>query len=162
MITLPTPSAPLTLAAGHACWSTMVRQAGKPPISTLGLPGPGDSGLPCVVRSVTRAAGLPGIALLRYRVDRARLGVVGVIRRLGDDAGSAAAVDQHHVTDNSHSARVDLDEAAGGLDRQLHAGLNHNFHSGLEVVVLADVLVAGALNDQVAVVADPQIGRAHF
>src|SRR5882762_2413084 len=59
-ITEPTPSAPLMLAAGQACWSTIVRQAGRLPIRVSGLPGPGDKGLPCVVRSVTRAASLPG------------------------------------------------------------------------------------------------------
>src|SRR5579863_6067750 len=44
------------LTAGHACWSIIARQAGMPPISTLLLPGPGDSGAPCMVGSPTRAA----------------------------------------------------------------------------------------------------------
>src|SRR5438132_7051173 len=39
----------------------IVRHAGRLPMRVLGLPGPGESGLPWVVGSVTRAAGLPGI-----------------------------------------------------------------------------------------------------
>src|SRR5512143_1779714 len=34
----------------------MARQAGSPPIRTVGQPGPGASGVPCPVRLVTRAA----------------------------------------------------------------------------------------------------------
>ena len=44
--TEPTPSAPLMLAAGQACWSMVARQAGIPPIRTLTAPGPGESGAP--------------------------------------------------------------------------------------------------------------------
>src|SRR5580765_7976534 len=57
IMTMPTPSAPLMLTAGHACWSIMARQAGRPPMSTLTLPGPGARGMPWVVGSSMRAAG---------------------------------------------------------------------------------------------------------
>src|SRR5712691_10356124 len=53
--TEPTPSAPLMLTAGQACWSMSVRHAGCPPIRTLALPGPGAVGAPCVVGSPTLA-----------------------------------------------------------------------------------------------------------
>ena len=56
--TEPTPSAPLTLTAGQACWSIIVRHAGKSPMMTFSLPGPGARGTDAwVVGSVVRAAG---------------------------------------------------------------------------------------------------------
>jgi len=71
-MTMPTPSGPEMLTMGQACWSIMARQAGRPPMRTLTLPGPGASGMPWVVRSVMRAAG--GILrpqdsqIIRYRI----------------------------------------------------------------------------------------------
>src|ERR1035438_2302528 len=65
IITIPTPSGPVMLTAGQACWSIIARQAGRPPMRTLGLPGPGESGAPWAVGSVTRAAGGIGSILLQ-------------------------------------------------------------------------------------------------
>jgi len=65
-MTEPTPSGPVMLTAGQACWSIMARQAGMKPIITLVLPGPGASGAPWVVGSAIRAAG--GIGVLRGEV----------------------------------------------------------------------------------------------
>jgi hypothetical protein len=71
-MTMPKPSGPEMLTMGQACWSIMARQAGRPPMRALTLPGPGASGMPWVVRSVMRAAG--GILrpqdsqIIRYRI----------------------------------------------------------------------------------------------
>src|SRR6266699_2772441 len=109
----------------------IVRHAGRLPMRVLGLPGPGESGLPWVVGSATRAASLPGNAL--------PLGFVG---GLGDHAGGAAAVDQHQITYDGDARWVDLDKPARGLDRQLHAGLDDDLHSALDVVVRSHLFVA--------------------
>lgn len=56
MGTIPPTCGTKPLTRGQTCISDTL-QAGKPPISTVGAPGPGAKGMPCDVRSPNLAAG---------------------------------------------------------------------------------------------------------
>ena len=115
-----------------------------------------------------RAAGARGQrAAVRGGVGDARCGLTGhggrlsLLRLVGwlrDAAGRSTTVDEDHGAVDVDPARVDLDEATRRLEGELHAGLDHDLHAALEVVVLPDLLVAIPLDDHVSVLADELAG----
>ena len=48
-------------------------------------------------------------------------------------------VDEHHGAGNRHAPRADVHKAAGGLEGQLHARFENDFHPGLQMNFLAGV-----------------------
>src|SRR5262249_12384648 len=121
-VLLPSATTPPTCGftpstSGQACVSAVARHAGIPPISTVGQPGPGPSGVPWPVRSPTRAAGCPiASALLVERDHRA------VERELGPgfhiERAGGGNLDRSGV-DRQLASRVDFDVAACAVDLEM-------------------------------------------